>query len=180
MRKKSRQSIRDLCLRRPPKPAKIYGVNLGGWMVLEPWVTPSLFYQFLGQDKDSVAMDSFSFCRVLGPQEGNKQLQRHWGTWLVEDHIAQLADLGINALRLPVGDWMFEPYGPFEGCTRGALERVDDLLAWAEKYNMSVLIDMHAWRGSANGLDNGGSTVGLKWTSTLQDVAPGAQTFEHW
>ena len=26
----------------------IRGVNLGGWMVLEPWITPSLFYQFLG------------------------------------------------------------------------------------------------------------------------------------
>ncbi len=27
----------------------IIGVNLGGWMVLEPWITPSLFYQFLGK-----------------------------------------------------------------------------------------------------------------------------------
>ncbi len=24
------------------------GTNLGGWIVLEPWITPSLFYQFLG------------------------------------------------------------------------------------------------------------------------------------
>jgi glucan 1,3-beta-glucosidase len=28
----------------------IVGVNLGGWMVLEPWITPSLFYQFLGKN----------------------------------------------------------------------------------------------------------------------------------
>jgi len=27
------------------------GVNLGGWMVLEPWITPSLFYRFLGKGK---------------------------------------------------------------------------------------------------------------------------------
>ena len=25
------------------------GTALGGWMVLEPWITPSLFYQFLGR-----------------------------------------------------------------------------------------------------------------------------------
>jgi len=25
------------------------GVNIGGWMVLEPWITPSLFYRWLGQ-----------------------------------------------------------------------------------------------------------------------------------
>ena len=24
---------------------QIRGTNLGGWMVLEPWITPSLFYQ---------------------------------------------------------------------------------------------------------------------------------------
>jgi hypothetical protein len=25
------------------------GTALGGWLVLEPWITPSLFYQFLGE-----------------------------------------------------------------------------------------------------------------------------------
>ena len=32
---------------------KVIGVNLGGWLVLEPWITPSLFYQFLGQKNSS-------------------------------------------------------------------------------------------------------------------------------
>ena len=36
--------------------------NLGGWFVLEPWITPSLFYRFLdmrpGQD-GGPAMDSY-------------------------------------------------------------------------------------------------------------------------
>ena len=27
------------------------GANIGGWMVLEPWITPSLFYRFLGKTK---------------------------------------------------------------------------------------------------------------------------------
>ena len=48
---------------------QIRGVNLGGWMVLEPWITPSLFYQFLGGDETNTAMDHYSFCEVLGPKE---------------------------------------------------------------------------------------------------------------
>jgi len=36
---------------------QIRGVNLGGWMVLEPWITPSLFYQFLGKDEKTTAVD---------------------------------------------------------------------------------------------------------------------------
>jgi hypothetical protein len=27
----------------------LVGTNIGGWMVLEPWITPSLFYRFLGK-----------------------------------------------------------------------------------------------------------------------------------
>lgn len=83
-------------------------------MVLEPWITPSLFYQFLGGDETAVAMDHYSFCRVLGPEEGNKQLRRHWESWVTEDILRELKDSGaVNSLRVPVGDFMFQPYGPY-------------------------------------------------------------------
>jgi len=41
-------------------------------LVLEPWITPSLFYRFLGKNglAGEVAMDSYTFCEVLGPEEG--------------------------------------------------------------------------------------------------------------
>lgn len=60
---------------------QIRGVNLGGWMVLEPWITPSLFYQFLGKGEGTTALDTYTFCEVLGAEEANKQLRRHWETW---------------------------------------------------------------------------------------------------
>ena len=41
--------------------------------------------------------------------------------------IAELATAGVNTIRLPVGDWMYQPYGPYVGCTDGALEEVDRL-----------------------------------------------------
>jgi hypothetical protein len=43
------------------------GTNLGGFLVLEPWITPSIFYQFLGVTEPSkVGMDMLSFCTALG------------------------------------------------------------------------------------------------------------------
>ena len=34
------------------------GTNIGGWQVLEPWITPSLFYRFLGKThSEGVGMD---------------------------------------------------------------------------------------------------------------------------
>ena len=53
----------------------IKGVNLGGLFVLEPWITPSMFYQFLNvRDSEKIGMDMFSFCHALGPNEGKRQL----------------------------------------------------------------------------------------------------------
>jgi len=160
---------------------QIYGVNIGGWMVLEPWITPSLFYQFLGGNEETAAGDMFNFCRVLGPEEGNKQLRRHWDTWVTEAIIKELAEEGlINSLRLPVGDWMYNPYGPYIGCTDGALEYVDKLLDWAENYNLSVMIDIHGLKDSQNGFDNSGEQRGFRWTSKFNTVPAYLVTFSHW
>lgn len=159
---------------------QIRGVNLGGWMVLEPWITPSLFYQFLGKDKHTTAMDTYTFCQVLGSEEGNRQLRIHWDTWLTEDHISKLANLNINSLRLPLGDWMFTPYGPYVGCTDGSLEKVDWLLQIANKYNLKVLLDLHGVIGSQNGFDNSGQTTSVIWTSGENTDYTGAATFQHW
>lgn len=150
-------------------------------MVLEPWITPSLFYQFLGKDETTTATDIYNFCKVLGPVEGNKQLQRHWKTWVTESIIEELKESGaVNSLRLPVGDWMYKPYGPYVGCTDGALEYVDDLLDWAYANGLSVLIDIHGLKGSQNGFDNSGQSMGFEWTSFLNTVPAGDVTFEHW
>ena len=160
---------------------QIRGVNLGGWLVLEPWITPSLFYQFLGKDENTTAVDIYTFCQVLGPDEGNKQLKRHWNTWVTEDIIKELAQSGaVNSLRLPVGDWMYKPYGPYVGCTDGALDYVDLVLDWAYANGLAVLLDIHGVRGSQNGFDNSGQSQGFQWTSVLNTVPAGDVTFQHW
>eukprot|EP00588_Corethron_pennatum_P017258 CAMPEP_0194307134 /NCGR_PEP_ID=MMETSP0171-20130528/3994_1 /TAXON_ID=218684 /ORGANISM="Corethron pennatum, Strain L29A3" /LENGTH=820 /DNA_ID=CAMNT_0039059029 /DNA_START=105 /DNA_END=2567 /DNA_ORIENTATION=+ len=160
---------------------KIKGVNLGSWMVLEPWITPGLFYQFIGGHEKNTAQDMWTFCEVLGPEEGNRQLRNHWATWVTEEIIRSLSeDMGINSVRLPVGDWMYVPYGPYQGCTDGALEFVDRLLEWCEKYSISVLLDVHAQKGSQNGFDNSGQAMEVRWTSKINAYPAGLVTFEHW
>ena len=166
---------------------KVRGANVGGWLVLEPWITPSLFYQFLDASAkfgnaapDKVGMDTYSFCRALGPEEGNRQLRRHWKAWLTEDDVRAIAGTGADTVRLPVGDWMYTPYGPYVGCTDGALAEVDRFLDFCEKYGLRVLIDIHGVKGSQNGFDNSGQSMGLKWTSIAQIVPIATSTFMHW
>jgi hypothetical protein len=160
---------------------QIRGVNLGGWMVLEPWITPSLFYQFLGGDEHTAAFDMYTFCDRLGAKRANKQLRRHWETWVTEDIIQQLASSGaVNSLRLPVGDFMYKPYGPYAECVDGSLDYIDQLLDWAYTYGLSVLFDVHTMKDSQNGFDNSGQAMGFEWTSALNSEFSGLTTFEHW
>jgi len=161
---------------------QIRGANLGGLMVLEPWITPSLFYQFLGRTNESeIGMDTYTFCEVLGPKEANRQLRRHWETWVTEDIIEELARSGINSLRLPVGDYMYKPYGPYmDGCFDGALEYVDTVLDWAYSNGLDILLDIHTMKDSQNGFDNSGQTMGFQWTTALNSEYVQEQTFEHW
>jgi hypothetical protein len=131
------------------KDLQFRGTSLGGWLVLEPWITPSLFYQFLGQDKDHVAIDSYTFCQVLDPKKANEQLNRHWQSWVTETEIAKIAKLGMNIIRIPIADWMFIPYPPFDtGCWDGAIDELERILILCQQYNLEVLLDIHALRDS--------------------------------
>lgn len=156
-------------------------------MVLEPWITPSLFYQFLGvQEPTKIAMDSFSFCTALGPTEANRQLRLHWKTWVTEDIIANLAANAVDTIRLPVGDWMFKPYYPFIGCWDGSLEEVQRVLDLCRQYRIQVVLDVHGVRWSQNGLDNSGQTENLHWDTpaATSNISAGDRgtvaKFNHW
>ncbi len=63
----------------------IAGVNLGGWLVLEPWIKPSLFAQFHPRDE---VVDQWRFCEVLGKKEAAQQLELHYQMWLTEKDVA--------------------------------------------------------------------------------------------
>lgn len=89
-----------------------------------------------------------TFCTALGGEEANRQLRQHWRAWVTEDHIAQLKSLGVDTLRIPIGDWMYVPYEPFHVCMLGAREELDRALALCAKYEINVLLDIHALRGS--------------------------------
>ncbi|KAL0583360.1 hypothetical protein ABG067_006740 [Albugo candida] len=164
---------------------QVRGVNLGGLFVLEPWITPSLFYQFLDPERQfgeqtpyKTAMDTFTFCEALGKEEANRQLRIHYANWVTEKDIQQLAMAGVNSLRLPVGDWMFVAYEPYTGCTDGAIEHLDRVLKLAEKYKLQVLLDIHGHIGSQNGADNSGQQKQVEWVRL--DTKVPSYRFVHW
>jgi glucan 1,3-beta-glucosidase len=131
---------------------KLRGVNLGGWLVLEKWMTPSLFTGLK-------AGDEFGLCEELGPKEASDILRIHRNNFITELDFKWIADRGLNAVRLPVGYWILGNSKPYVG----GIEYVDKALDWAEQYGIKVIIDLHGAPGSQNGKDHSGRIGAIGW-----------------
>lgn len=144
----------------------IRGINLSGWLVLERWMSESLFSGVKGKDETC-------FCVQLGREVASRRLREHWDTWISEADFAWIADHGFNAVRIPVGHWIFGaasgyPYHERYGVNPhpyvdGGIERLDHAFDWAEKNGLMVLVDLHCAPGSQNGFDNGGLEGVCDW-----------------
>jgi len=137
----------------------IRGVNLGGWLVLEPWIKPSLFEQF---PEHLNVGDEYNFCLQLGREAAERQLKHHWDTWVREEEIMELASYGITHLRIPVGYWIVDRL-PDEPWADGGMYYLLRLLGWAHKYGLKCVLDLHCAPGSQNGFDNGGVRGEIHW-----------------
>jgi len=75
-------------------------------------------------------------------------MRAHWDSFYTEADIKGLADRGVELIRVPIGDWSLEPYGPYVGCMDGAADKIDWILDVAHKNNIKVLMDVHAVKDS--------------------------------
>jgi glucan 1,3-beta-glucosidase len=119
------------------------GVNLGGWLVLEQWMTPSVFDGF-------EATNEYELARTA---DGRKKIQAHQASFIQEADFKWVSDRDITFIRLPVGYWIFGDEVPYVG----AIERLDWAVEMAEKYDIKLLIDLHGAPGAQNAADHSGS-----------------------
>ncbi|KAI7899033.1 glycoside hydrolase superfamily [Cokeromyces recurvatus] len=134
---------------------RIRGINLGGWLVLEPFITPSIFEQTMTNNTVTI-VDEWTLCKQLGPIEAKSQLERHYKTFITEADFKKIAMMGFNHVRIPVGHWAIsvtddEPYVP-DLSWRYLLKGIE----WARKYGLRVMVELHTAPGSQNGWNHSG------------------------
>lgn len=139
----------------------IRGVNLGGWLVVEKWMTgDSVIWK--GVPDQTANQGEFKTMQFLGHQVGDARFEQHRATWITEADIAEIARSGLNTVRVPIGFWIvgFDNNDPgnqqeWKVYAPGALKYLDMLIRdWANKYNVAVLISFHAVKGSQSGMDH--------------------------
>ncbi|KAJ3487873.1 hypothetical protein NLI96_g3230 [Meripilus lineatus] len=111
-------------------PDKIYGVNLGSWLLLEPWMLPQG-----GRHHTCIAplveISDSAFAQAY-PDTVDQIFDGHWSTWFTQEHVDQLSDFGINTVRVPLGYWIVEPLvdRQTEFYPRGGLRQLASVIVW--------------------------------------------------
>lgn len=144
----------------------VRGVNLGGWLVLEPWITPSLF----DNTGNPAIVDEWTFGQYQDPTVARAALTNHWNTWITENDFQMIAAAGLNHVRIPIGYWAYA-VGPGEPYIQGQRNYLGKAIGWAKKYGIKVIIDLHGAPGSQNGFDNSGHKVSFpQWQSNQTNI----------
>jgi glucan 1,3-beta-glucosidase len=136
------------------------GVNIGGWLVLEAWIAPTLFAS--NGLPTNGSLGEWGFCEKLGKEKALSVLKSHWETWVDRKDLETLRASGINWLRVPVGYWIVDIRAG-EPFVAGGIEYLKRLLRWSEEVGLKVLVDLHGAPGSQNGHDNSGRVGPIEW-----------------
>ncbi|KAL5531296.1 hypothetical protein ACEPAG_4173 [Sanghuangporus baumii] len=132
-------------------PDKIYGVNLGSWLLMEPWMLPKEWKAMGGEICDNCAdciASEFAFAQAY-PDTVDEIFDSHWSTWFTQSDVDSIASWGINTIRLPLGYWIVEPLvdRKTEFYPRGGIKQLKRGLRQLKAAGIKVILDHHALPG---------------------------------
>ncbi|KIY52042.1 glycoside hydrolase family 5 protein [Fistulina hepatica ATCC 64428] len=160
---------------------RIYGVNLGGLFVLEPFITPSYFQEYTNSSGDH-PIDEWTLSELMAAN-GSLQstLENHYDTFATEQDFAEMVGAGLNWVRLPIPYWAIpgsvwndEPF--LEGVCWKYIIRV---LMWCRKYGLRVNLDLHTIPGSQNGYNHSGKYGSINFLHDVMGIANAQRALEY-
>ena len=141
------------------------GINLGNWFEPEGYM-----FHFDGGPQSPREIEDLT-AELLGPAHA----QAFWTEWrqayITQPDIDLIARSGFNSVRVPL-HWKF-----FTGPDPEGLKLIDQLVAWAAKDHIYVILDMHCAPGGQTGT-NIDDSPGYPWL--YGDALAQANTVDVW
>ncbi|KAK3303482.1 glycoside hydrolase family 5 protein [Chaetomium strumarium] len=138
------------------RPAR--GVNVGGWLSLEPFITPSLF----NYDLRMGIVDEYTLCAYLASR-CESTLEKHYATFVTEDTFRQIRDAGLDHVRIPFSYWAVQTYDGDPYLFRTSWRYLLRAIEWCRRYGLRVNLDVHGLPGSQNGWNHSGRLGPIGW-----------------
>jgi aryl-phospho-beta-D-glucosidase BglC (GH1 family) len=148
------------------KVVPLQGVNLGGWLVMEPWMCPA----------DSGGLpDTYSIIQELDNRFGvateQAMILDYQKDWITTTDLTNIKNAGFNAVRVPVWWGNFYPIANVSNATfrSDAFTELDWLVNAAGAAGLYVIIDMHGAVGSQSTSDDTGQQNQNEYWSNSND-----------
>ncbi|KAL8628254.1 hypothetical protein Q9189_006026 [Teloschistes chrysophthalmus] len=138
----------------------IRGVNIGGWLSIEPFITPSFFQSY---KTNQGIIDEYTLTKELGPQNAAKMLEKHYAQFVKEDDFQQIQAAGFDHVRIPYSYWAVTTYPGDPYVPKISWRYLLRAIEYCRKYGLRVNLDLHALPGSQNGWNHSGRQGAIGW-----------------
>ncbi|KAL8715811.1 MAG: hypothetical protein Q9220_000478 [cf. Caloplaca sp. 1 TL-2023] len=138
----------------------IRGVNLGGWLSIEPFITPSLFQSY---KPNQGIIDEYTLTKDLGPQKAAKTLEKHYAMFIKEEDFQQIQAAGFDHVRISYSYWAVTTYPGDPYVPKISWRYLLRAIEYCRKYGLRVNLDLHALPGSQNGWNHSGRQGAIGW-----------------
>jgi glucan 1,3-beta-glucosidase len=138
----------------------IRGVIVGGWLSIEPFITPSLF----NYPASANVRDEYTLSAKLGSAAA-RTLESHYASFITAQTFSDIKDAGLDHVRIPYPYWLVATYegDPYvHGIGWRYLLRA---IEYCRQNGLRVNLDLHAVPGSQNGWTHSGRLGSIDWIS---------------
>ena len=154
------------------------GTNFGGWGIMEDWFCP-----YTSPAGEEVMFDTL--VARFGLERTHALMQLYRENWITEQDVRNVAELGMNVIRLPIwyrnfqrddnGTWYRDANGDIDW------HELDEVVAMCRKYGLYLIIDLHGLPGYQNDYDHCGKSKSMSlFDSTEQGARYRAVAKDFW
>ncbi|KAF1359149.1 glycoside hydrolase [Lizonia empirigonia] len=138
----------------------IRGVNVGGWLNIEPFITPSFFENFGARDG---VVDEYTLLTKLGPTKAKSSLEKHYSTFVNRQTFADIRAAGMDHVRFPFGYWIVQTYDGDPYLAQVSWRYLLRAIEYCRQNGLRVNLDLHGAPGSQNGWNHSGRQGVIGW-----------------
>lgn len=136
----------------------IRGVNVGGWLVIEPFITPSLF----DYPASARVVDEYTLSEKLG-SSARRTIEQHYATFISKKDFANIRAAGFDHVRIPYPYWAVETYDGDPYVAQVSWRYLLRAIEWCRENGLRVNLDLHSVPGSQNGWTHSGQLGSINW-----------------
>ncbi|MBR1810064.1 MAG: cellulase family glycosylhydrolase [Clostridia bacterium] len=134
------------------------GANFGGWGIMEDWFCP-----FNAPSGEEIVYQTL--VSRFGQEAAHALFQNYRSNWITEQDYKNVAELGMNVIRLPIwyrnfqsddnGTWYRDAAGNID------FSELDQVVSLCKKYGLYLIIDLHGLPGYQNDYDHCGQSKSM-------------------